>query len=122
MKRTGKILFSMAAAGAAISAAAFAAKKYNDRCGKPAPDMEPDDGFWEEYFSNQEESGTSGSDGSGSPTADGEEKNPAARGIYLTANEAGFLRYILEGIENIGILTDSRIAGVEKLTDRKSVV
>ena len=41
MKRTGKILFSMAAAGTAISAAAFAVKKYNDRCGKPASDMEP---------------------------------------------------------------------------------
>ena len=121
MKKTGKILFSMAAAGAAISAAAFAVKKYNDRCGKPAPDMEPDDGFWEEYFSNQEESGTSGSDGSGSPTADGEEKNPAARGIYLTANEAGFLRYILEGIENIVILTDNRIAGVEKLTRKRKI-
>ncbi len=40
----------MAAAGAAISAAAFAAKKYNDRFGKPVPDMEPDDRFWEEYF------------------------------------------------------------------------
>lgn len=121
MKRTGKILFGMAAAGAAISAAAFAVKKYNDRCGKPASDMEPDDGFWEEYFSNQEESGTSGSDGPGSPTADGEEKNPAARGIYLTANEAGFLRYILEGIENIGILTDSRIAGVEKLARKRKI-
>lgn len=58
MKRTGKILFGMAAAGTAISAAAFAVKKYNDRCGKPASDMEPDDRFWEEYFSNQEESGT----------------------------------------------------------------
>ena len=67
MKKTGRILFSMAAAGTAISAAAFAVKKYNDRCGKPASDMEPDDGFWEEYFSDQEESGTSGSDGLGSP-------------------------------------------------------
>ena len=121
MKRTGKILFSMAAAGTAISVAAFAVKKYNDRCGKPASDMEPDDRFWEEYFSNQEESGTSGSDGPGSPTADGEEKNPAARGIYLTANEAGFLRYILEGIENIAIITDSRIAGVEKLARKRKI-
>ena len=121
MKRTGKILFSMAAAGTAISVAAFAVKKYNDRCGKPASDMEPDDRFWEEYFSNQEESGTSGSDGPGSPTADGEEKNPAARGIYLTANEAGFLRYILEGIENIGIITDSRIAGAEKLSRKRKI-
>ncbi len=121
MKKTGRILFSMAAAGTAISAAAFAVKKYNDRCGKPASVMEPDDGFWEEYFSDQEESGTSGSDGPGSPTADGEEKNPAARGIYLTANEAGFLRYILEGIENIGILTDSRIAEVEKLARKRKI-
>ena len=115
MKRTGKILFSMAAAGAAISAAAFAVKKYNDRCGKPAPDMEPDDGFWEEYFSNQEESVPSGSDEPSSPDVDGEE-NPAARGIYLTANEAGFLRYILEGI-----VTDNRIAGVEKLTRKRKI-
>lgn len=45
MKKTGRILFSMAAAGTAISAAAFAVKKYNDRCGKPASVMEPDDGF-----------------------------------------------------------------------------
>ena len=118
MKKTGKILFSMAAAGAAISAAAFAAKKYNDRCGKPVPDMEPDDRFWEEYFSSQEESVPSGSDGPGSADADGEE-NTAARGIYLTANEAGFLRYILEGIENIAIITDSRIAGVEKLARKR---
>lgn len=80
MKRTGKILFGMAAAGTAISAAAFAVKKYNDRCGKPASDMEPDDRFWEEYFSNQEESGTSGSDGPGSPTADGEEKKSCGKG------------------------------------------
>lgn len=120
MKRTGKILFGMAAAGAAISAAAFAVKKYNDRCGKPASDMEPDDGFWEEYFPNQEGSEPSGSDEPGSPAVDGEE-NPAARGIYLTANEAGFLRYILEGIENIGILTDSRIVGVEKLTRKRKI-
>lgn len=120
MKKTGKILFSMAAAGASISAAAFAVKKYHDRCGKPASVMEPDDGFWEEYFSNQEESEPSGSDGSGSPDVDREE-NPAARGIYLTANEAGFLRYILEGIENIGILTDSRIAGVEKLSRKRKI-
>ena len=120
MKKTGKILFGMAAAGAVISAAAFAVKKYNDRCGKPAPDMEPDDGFWEEYFSNQEESVPSGSDEPSSPDVDGEE-NPAARGIYLTANEAGFLRYILEGIENIVILTDNRIAGVEKLTRKRKI-
>ena len=120
MKKTGKILFGMAAAGAAISAAAFAVKKYNDRCGKPASDMESDDGFWEEYFPNQEGSEPFGSDGPGSPDVDGEE-NPAARGIYLTANEAGFLRYILEGIENIGILTDSRIAGVEKLTRKRKI-
>ncbi|RKJ63610.1 hypothetical protein [Roseburia sp. 1XD42-69] len=120
MKRTGKILFSIAVAGAAISAAAFAVKKYNDRCGKPASDMEPDDGFLEEYFPNQEGSEPSGSDGPGSPDVDGEE-NPAARGIYLTANEAGFLRYILEGIENIGILTDSRIAGVERLTRKRKI-
>lgn len=120
MKKTGKILFSMAAAGAAISAAVFAVKKYNDRCGKPAPSMEPDDGFWEEYFPNQEGSVPSGSDGPGSPAVDGEE-NPAAHGIYLTADEAGFLRYILEGIENIGILTDSRIAGVEKLTRKRKI-
>lgn len=120
MKRTGKILFGMAAAGAAISAAAFAIKKYNDRCGKPASDMEPDDGFWEEYFSGQKENEPSGSDGTGSPATDGEE-NPAARGIYLTADEAGFLRYILEGIENIGIITDSRIAGVEKLSRKRKI-
>jgi hypothetical protein len=120
MKRTGKILFGMAAAGAAITAATFAVKKYNDRCGKPASDMEPDDGFWEEYFPNQEGSEPSGSDGPGSPDVDGEE-NPAARGIYLTANEAGFLRYILEGIENVEILTDSRIAGVEKLTRKRKI-
>ncbi len=120
MKKTGKILFSMAAAGAVISAAAFAVKKYNDRCGKPVPDMEPDDGFWEEYFPGQEESVPSGSDGPGSADVDGEE-NTAVRGIYLTANEAGFLRYILEGIENIGIITDSRIAGVEKLTRKRKI-
>ena len=66
MKKQGKILFSMAAAGAAISAAAFAAKKYNDRFGKPVSDMEPDDRFWEEYFPGQEESVPSGSDGPGS--------------------------------------------------------
>lgn len=120
MKKTGKILFSMAAAGAAISAAAFAVKKYNDRCGKPASDMEPDDGFWEEYFPNQEESGFSRSDGPGSPAVDGEE-NPAAQGIYLTADETGFLRYILEGIENVGILTDCRIAEVEKLARKRKI-
>jgi len=120
MKKTGKILFSMAAVGAVISAAAFAVKKYNDRCGKPVPDMEPDDGFWEEYFPGQEESVPSGSDGPGSADVDGEE-NTAVRGIYLTANEAGFLRYILEGIENIGIITDSRIAGVEKLTRKRKI-
>lgn len=120
MKKTEKILFSMAAVGTVISAAAFAVKKHNARCGKPAPDMEPDDGFWEEYFPDQEESVPSGSDGPGSPAVDGEE-NPAAQGIYLTANEAGFLRYILEGIENIGILTDSRIAGIEKLTRKRKI-
>ena len=42
-------------------------------------------------------------------------------GIYLTANEAGFVRYILEGIENIGIITDNRIAGVEKLTRKRKI-
>ncbi len=120
MKKTGKILFSMAAAGAAISAAAFAVKKYNERCGKSAPGMEPDDGFWEEYFPNQEGNVPSGGDGSGSSAVDGEE-NPTAQGIYLTADEAGFLRYILEGIENIRILTDSRIAGVEKLARKRKI-
>ncbi len=98
MKKTGRILFSMAAAGVAISAAAFTVKKYNDRCGKSALGMEPDDGFWEEYFPNQEESVSSGSDEFDSPDGDTEE-NPAAQGIYLTADEAGFLRYILEGID-----------------------
>ena len=120
MKKTGKILFGMPAAGAAISAAAFAVKKHNDRCGKPVPDMEPDDGFWEEYFPGQEEGVPSESDAPGSADMDGEE-NTAARGIYLTASEAGFLRYILEGIENIGIITDNRIAGVEKLTRKRKI-
>jgi len=120
MKKTGKILFSMAAAGAAISAAAFAVKKCRDRCGKSAPDIELDDEFWEEYFSNQEESVPSGSDESASPAVD-EEENPAEHGIYLTADRAGFLRYILEGIENIGILTDIRFAGVEKLARKRKI-
>lgn len=120
MKKTGKILFGMALAGAAISAAAFAVKKRNGRCGKPAPDIEPDDSFWEEYFPNQEESVTSESGGSGSPAAGGEE-NPAAQEIYLTADEAGFLRYIVEGIETIGILTDYRIEGIEKLARKRKI-
>jgi len=121
MKKTGKILFSMVAAGAAISAAVSAVKKYHDRCGKSEPDIEPDDGFWEEYFSNQEnESVPSESDESASPAVD-REKTPAAQGIYLTADESGFLRYILEGIENIGILTDSRIAEVEKLARKRKI-
>jgi hypothetical protein len=120
MKTTGKILFSMAAAGAAIFAAVSAVKKHNDRRGKSEPDMEPDDGFWEEYFPNQEESVPSGSDGPGFPDAGGEE-NAAAQGIYLTADELRFLGYILEGIENIRILTDSRIAGVEKLVRKRKI-
>lgn len=120
MKKTGKILFSMAAAGAAVSAAAFAVKKYHDRCGKSAPDEESEEEFWEEYFSNQEESVPSESDESGSSAVDGEE-NPASQGIYLTAEKAAFLRYILEGIENIGIITDSRITRVEKLARKRKI-
>lgn len=50
MKKTGRILFSMAAAGTAISAAAFAVKKYNDRCGKPASDMERMTDFGKNIF------------------------------------------------------------------------
>lgn len=112
MKRTGKILFSMAAAGAAISAAAFMAKKHTVRHGKPAPDTEPNDVFEknEEYFPDFLQ------DGFGV-----EEETPAEQGIYLTADEAGFLKYILEGIENIGILTDSRIAEVEKLARKRKI-
>ena len=49
------------------------------------------------------------------------EETPAEQGIYLTADEAGFLKYILEGIENIGILTDSRIAEVEKLARKRKI-
>ena len=113
MKKTGKILFSMAAAGAAISAAAFAIIKYYNRCGKPAPDIEPDDEFWEESVPSL-------SDESASHAVDGEE-NPAAHGIYLTASEAGFVRYILEGIENIGIITDSRITRIEKLARKRKI-
>lgn len=120
MKKTGRILFSMAAAGAAISAAAFTVKKYNERCGKSVSGMEPDDGLWEEYFPNQEESVPSESDRFASPAVDGED-NPAAQGIYLTADEAGFLRYILDGIDNIGILTDSRIAEVGKLARKRKI-
>lgn len=112
MKKTGKILFSMAMAGAAISVVAFMAKKHTVRHGKPAPDTEPDDVFEKdkEYFPDflRDDFGV-------------EEENPMAQGIYLTADEAGFLRYILEGIENIGILTDSRIVEIEKLARKRKI-
>lgn len=125
MKKTGKILLSIIAAGTAVSAVAFIAKKNGGGCGKPVSDVNPEDGFWEdeEYFPEPEgESIDAGSDGHASPAVHGEEK-PAAhgKGVYLTADEAGFLRYILEGIGNVLFLTDCRIADIGKLARKRKI-
>lgn len=125
MKKTGKILLSAIAAGAAVSAAAFMAKKNGGGCQKPASDVNPEDGFWEdgEYFPEpEEESAAAGNDGPAPLAVHGEEK-PAAHGhgICLTADEAGFLRYILDGIGNVLFLTDCRIADIGKLARKRKI-
>ena len=125
MKKSVKVLLSLLAAGASVSAVTLAVKKHSGRCGKPAYEGTPEDGFGEdeECFPDlEEEYEPDGTDEYGLADTDGD-GNPAAQrhGTYLTADEADFLRYILEGIGNIVTLTGYRLDDIGRLARKRKI-
>ncbi len=141
MKKAVKVLLGIAAAGASVSAAALAVKKYRDskkkyvcdECDDDYFDDESDD-FDEEYHltPEEEEELISTDDyefGAEDFLSDEEEPDMEKfmeehsasvrrRGTYLTADQVDFIRFMLRGITNIGIIMDGRISDVEKICRR----
>ena len=141
MKKAVKVLLGIAAVGATASAAALAVKKYRDskrkyvcdECDDDYFDEEQDD-FDEEYHLTPEEEeeliSTDDYDfGTEELLSEDEEPDmdefmekhtdPVRRkGTYLTADQVDFIRFMLRGITNIGIIMEGRISDVERICRR----
>lgn len=128
MKKTAKVLLAVLAAGASVSAAAVAVKKYGGRkkyiCKENLfredeyyPEDEP---MGDEYIlTPEEEAELTGIDDRDMGIMKDDEPVPVCRrGKYLTADEADFVRFMLKGIENIGTLMDEKVSDIERICRR----
>ena len=141
MKKAVKVLLGIAAVGATASAVALAVKKYRDskkkyvcdECEDDYFDEDPDDFDDEYHLTPEEEEELISIDdydfGAEEFSSDDDEPDmdefmekhtdPVRRkGTYLTADQVDFIRFMLRGITNIGIIMDGRISDVERICRR----
>ena len=120
MKKAVKILLGIAAAGASVSAAALAVKKYRDSKKKYVCD---DDYFDEEYHltPEEEEELISTDDHDFGASDDDYYPGKYADISILEKEEVAFIKYILEGIRNVGYLMNVKFEDIERLCRRRNI-
>ena len=119
MKKTVKVMMAVLAAGATTSALTLAVKKYRSKrkkysygdCGKE--EFFEDD---EEYaFTPEEENGFSGVDEYDTGYSyDGGD-------CYLLKDKVAFVKYMLDGIKNVGTIMNARVDDIERLARRRNI-
>lgn len=119
MKKAVKVMMAVLAAGATVSALILAVKKYRSKrkkysygnCGKE--DIFGDD---EEYaFTPGEEDELDGMD-EYDPSDSHEEGD-----CYLLKDEVAFVKYMLDGIKNVGTILNARVEDIERLARRRNI-
>ena len=130
MKKAVKVLLGIAAAGASVSAAALAVKKYRDskkmyvcdECDDDYFDDESDD-FNEEYHltPEEEEELISTDDHDFGASDDDYYPGKYADISILEKDEVAFIKYILEGIRNVGYLMNVKFEDIERLCRRRNI-
>ena len=130
MKKAVKVLLGIVAAGASVSAAALAVKKYRDskrkyvcdECDDDYFDEEPDD-FDEEYHltPEEEEELISTDDHDFGASDDDYYPGKYADISILEKEEVAFIKYILEGIRNVGYLMNVKFEDIERLCRRRNI-
>lgn len=105
MKKAVKVLLGIAAAGASVSAAALAVKKYRDSKKKYVCDECDDDYFDDESDDFDEEY----------------HLTPEEEEELISTEEVAFIKYILEGIRNVGYLMNEKFEDIERLCRRRNI-
>lgn len=131
MKKVAKVLLGIAAAGASVSAAALAIKKYRDSRKKYLCDEYKDDYFDEahddvcdeEYhLTPEEEEELIGMDDYEFAASDDDYYPGKCDDIsILEKDEVAFIKYILEGIRNVGYLMNAKFEDIERLCRRRNI-
>ena len=126
MKKAVKVLLGIVTAGASASAAALAVKKYRDSRKKYICDeCEEDysDDFDDEYhLSPEEEEELVSTDDHDFGTSDDDYYlGMCDGGASLDEEETDFVRYLLDGINNVGYLMNSRYEDIERICRRRNI-
>ena len=133
MKKAVKVLLGIATAGAMASAVALAVKKYKDSRKKYVCDEfeecdddyfdEESDAFDDEYhLTPEEEEELISTDDHDFGTSDDDYYPGKYADIsILEKEEVAFIKYILEGIRNVGYLMNVKFEDIERLCRRRNI-